>query len=423
MDLHRQPGHRPGHLRVLRGDRPAPPRRDAGGHDHAHRGAGRDGRRPAAGGDDERRGGAVRGGRSRADRAAAPDPLPRRAGGRPGGRRAPLRARQARAARAERGGVRKRGGALPGSPRTGLRGRHRHRSDQRARPAGRLRPRRADARRGCRAARAGSRGVRAAGARVGRGPLLRHGRLHGPRCGGVRLRQQPARRGQARRLRARLRLSGLRARLRAPAVLRGARSVPLGGAVGRSERHRGHRSRRAGGVPGRREPRALDPHGRGADRLPGAAGAHLLARLRGAAAARAALQRHGGERRAECADRDRPRSPRLRLGGLAVPRDRVDARRLGRDRRLAAPERAGKHGGRRHLGEHPSRRRRGHRPLDPRRHGLRGRRLGARGREARPRAHGRPRDGGGSPRRCRLRARAGGGTRAGGADPDGGREP
>ena len=138
---------------------------------------------------------------------------------------------------------------------------------------------------------AGSRRVRAAGARVGRGPLLRHGRLHGPRRGGVRLRQQPARRGQARRLRARLRLSGLRARLRAPAVLRGARSVPLGGAVGRSERHRRHRSRRAGGVPGRREPRALDPHGRGADRLPGAAGAHLLARLRGAPAARAALQR------------------------------------------------------------------------------------------------------------------------------------
>ena len=94
------------------------------------------------------------------------------------------------------------------------------------------------------------------------------------------------------------------------------------------------------------------------------------------AAARAALQRDGGERRAEGADRDRPRPPRLRLGRLALPRDRGDARRLGRDRRLAAPERAGQHGGRRHLGEHPPRRRRGHRPLDPRRHGLRGRRHG-----------------------------------------------
>ena len=44
---------------------------------------------------------------------------------------------------------------------------------------------------------------------------------------------------------------------------------------------------------------ALDPHGRGADRLPGAAGADLLARLRRAAAARAALQR-AGARAASC---------------------------------------------------------------------------------------------------------------------------
>ena len=39
-------------------------------------------------------------------------------------------------------------------------------------------------------------------------------------------------------------------------------------------------------------------------------------------------------------DRHRPRPPRLRLGRLAVPRDRVDARRLGRHRRLAAAQRA-----------------------------------------------------------------------------------
>ena len=41
------------------------------------------------------------------------------------------------------------------------------------------------------------------------------------------------------------------------------------------------------------------------------------------------------------ADRDRPRPPRLRLGRLALPRDRGDARRLGRDRRLAAAQRDG----------------------------------------------------------------------------------
>ena len=42
-------------------------------------------------------------------------------------------------------------------------------------------------------------------------------------------------------------------------------------------------------------------------------------------------------------DRDRPRPPRRRLGRLAVPRDRGDGRRLRRDRRLAAAERAAQH--------------------------------------------------------------------------------
>ena len=65
--------------------------------------------------------------------------------------------------------------------------------------------------------------------------------------------------------------------------------------------------------------------GRGeADRLPGAARPHLLARLRRARPARPALQRDGRPRRAARPDRDRPRSPRLRLGRLALPRDRGD---------------------------------------------------------------------------------------------------
>ena len=103
---------------------------------------------------------------------------------------------------------------------------------------------------------------------------------------GVRLRQQPPRGGEARRLRARLRLPGLRARLHPPAVLRGPRSVQVGGPVGRPRGHRRHRPRDPRRVPGGREPRALDPHGGRADRLPGSAGAHLLARLRRAAPAR-----------------------------------------------------------------------------------------------------------------------------------------
>ena len=62
-------------------------------------------------------------------------------------------------------------------------------------------------------------------------------------------------------------------------------------------------------------------------------------------------------RRAQGADRDRPRPPRFRLGRLPLPRDRVDGRRLRRDRRLAPAERPAQHLGRRLLGEHPPRRR------------------------------------------------------------------
>ena len=52
----------------------------------------------------------------------------------------------------------------------------------------------------------------------------------------VRLRQQPPGPGAGGGRRGRLRLSGLRARVHPAAVLRGARAVPLGGAVGRSRR-------------------------------------------------------------------------------------------------------------------------------------------------------------------------------------------
>ena len=78
------------------------------------------------------------------------------------------------------------------------------------------------------------------------------------------------------------------------------------------------------------------------------------------------------------ADRDRPRPPRRRLRGLAQPRDRGHARRLGRDRRLADPQRADQHGRRRDLGLRAPRRRRRHRVLPPRRDGRRGRRHGGR---------------------------------------------
>ena len=90
-------------------------------------------------------------------------------------------------------------------------------------------------------------------------------------------------------------------------------------------------------------PRALARQGGRHRALRGAARAHLLARLPGAPPRRAEVQRDGRLRRARRAHRDRPRPPRRRLGRLALPRDRGDGRRLRRDRRLAAAERAAQH--------------------------------------------------------------------------------
>ncbi len=115
-------------------------------------------------------------------------------------------------------------------------------------------------------------------------------------------------------------------------------------------------------------------HGPRARRLPGAAGTHLLAGLRRARPRRPDLQPAGGERAGEGADRHRPRPSRLRLGGLAQPRDRGDARRLRRHRRLADPQRADQCRQRRHLDLGAPRRRRRYRLLVARRHGDRSRR-------------------------------------------------
>ena len=279
------------------------------------------------------------------------DALPRRGGGRPRRRRRALPAREARAARAQRRPVReRRRGASRAAP-PGLRGRRRDRPDERPRPARGLRARRAHARRGRDAAARGPRGVHPPRAPVGGRALLRDGRLHGRRRGGVRLRQQPARRGEARRLRARLRLPGLRAR---PTSARC------------SARARG----RSAGWRCRATPRTSPP--------PTARSSRSSRRTRASRAgsawrgeriafqglpARICWLGYGERRRLglrfnemvksgelQRADRDRARPPRLGLGGLALPRDRVDARRLRRDRRLAAPERAREHRRRRRPG-------------------------------------------------------------------------
>src|SRR5271155_5551560 len=79
VDLHRLAGHRAGHLRVLRRDRPAPPRRVARRHDHPDRWPRRHGGRAAACRPAQRGRRAVRRGRPRAHRAPPAHSLPRRA--------------------------------------------------------------------------------------------------------------------------------------------------------------------------------------------------------------------------------------------------------------------------------------------------------------------------------------------------------
>ena len=66
----------------------------------------------------------------------------------------------------------------------------------------------------------------------------------------------------------------------------------------------------------------------------------LLARLRRARAVRPADQRAGARRTRQGPDRHRPRSPRHRIGRVALSRDRRDDGRQRRDRRLAGAERA-----------------------------------------------------------------------------------
>ncbi|CAA9540657.1 MAG: Urocanate hydratase, partial [uncultured Thermoleophilia bacterium] len=159
-------------------------------------------------------------------------------------------------------------------------------------------------------------------------------------------------------------------------------------------------------------PAAVDGRRPGEGRVPGPAGPHLLARVRGAPSSRSRDQRARPLRRGHGADRHRPRPPRLRLGRLAVPGDRGHARRLRRDRGLADPERDAERGLRRRLGGRPPRRRRRHRPLHPRRGPGGGRRYRRRGAPSGACAHERPRHGRDAPRERGLRHRDRDGARA-----------
>ena len=316
----------------------------AGRHDHADRRARRHGRRPAAGDHDERRRGAVRRRRPVARRSGASTPAT--------STRSPTTLDDAIARCTAR--PRRAPGAVGRPRRQRRRRRCRGCSTSTSRPTSSP-TRRAPTTR-CRTCPSTSRRRRPPRwpaptrtllirrARESMADALRgDGRVPRPRRRGLRLRQQPAGRGRARRVRPGVRLPRLPAGVHPPAVLRGQGPVPLGRPVRRSGRHRRHRPGRARGVPRRRRPGPLDPPGRRAGRLPGPAGAHLLARLRRAGPARAALQRvvRRGEVSAPIViGRDHLDSG---LGGLAVPRDRGDGRRLRRHRRLAAAQRPRQH--------------------------------------------------------------------------------
>lgn len=220
LDLHRDPGHPPGHLRDLRGGRREAVRRDAGRDHHAHRRSRRHGRRPAAGRHHERRRRDLHRRRPARHRAPHRAQVPGREGRLPGARAPAGRRGPRRAAAALHRPARQRGGAAAPDARRGRPRRHRHGPDQRARPA-RLS--------------AGGRRLRRHGLVRGREARRLHparpgvdgrarggdGRLHGRRGGGLRLRQLDPGRGPARRVHAGVRLPGLRPRLHPAALLRG----------------------------------------------------------------------------------------------------------------------------------------------------------------------------------------------------------
>jgi len=150
-----------------------------------------------------------------------------------------------------------------------------------------------------------------------------------------------------------------------------------------------------------------------ADRVPGAAGAHLLARLPRARPRGAAVQRDGARRSAEGARGHRPRPPRRGLGGESVPRDRRHARRVGRGERLAAAQLRGRRGERGGVDELPPRRRGGDGVQPARRPRGGGRRLARGGRAAAAVPDERPGDGGCSARGRGVRHGAARGAGAG----------
>ena len=377
VDLHRHPGHPAGHLRDVRRRRREAVRRHAGRHAHPHRRLRRHGRRPAARRHPERRRLPGRRRRPRPGCSAASSTATSTRS--PTTSTTPSRTCCAAEARAAGAGRSAWSATAPrccpsccaaASPSTSSPTRPRAHDPLSYLPAGvalddwaRLRGDQA-------------RGVHRPGPRVDGRARRGDGRVPGRRRRGVRLRQLDPRRGPAGRLRAGVRLPRLRARLHPAAVLRGQGPVPLGRAVRRPEGHRRHRPRpcstsspttttcTAGSAPPRSGSRS-----RACRR--GSAGSATASGTRPGCAFNELVADGRGQR----ADRHRPRPPRLAARSPRPYRE-TEAMADGSDAIADWPllnalvnTRV-----RRDLGVDPPRRRRRHRPLDPRRAGLRGRR-------------------------------------------------
>ncbi len=218
---------------------------------------------------------------------------------------------------------------LPGAGPAGCRARRADRPDLGARSARRVHPEPALARRGGRAPRERSGGIREPGARFDGGARPGHAGAHGQGCRHLRLRQQPAGPGGRPPRHARgVRHPRLRSGLHPTAFLPGSRPVSLGRSLGRPGRHRRHRPGGARNLPEEGRAGALDPAGAGAGPIPGTPGPDLLARIRRAGRDGSSVQLAGEARQGAGADRDRPGPPRHRLGGFAQPGDRGDEGRL-----------------------------------------------------------------------------------------------
>ena len=139
----------------------------------------------------------------------------------------------------------------------------------------------------------------------------------------------------------------------------------MGGSFGRPGGYLPDRRGGAAGISGERIPAAVDAIGQGKGQIPGPSRADLLAGVRRAGADREGLQRYGGARRAEGADRHRAGPSGCRVGRLAQPGDGRDEGQERCDRRLADSERASQHGGGGDLGVGAPRRRGRDRLLDP----------------------------------------------------------